>query len=123
MRRRHFLAVVAGAIGSPLIARAQQPDSVPVVALLSSVPFEARRDQLAGFRQGLADAGFIEGQNVHVEYRSAENQIERLPALAAGLVEDRVAVIVTIGGDLPIAAAKQATPNIPVVFVTGGDPV
>jgi putative ABC transport system substrate-binding protein len=87
------------------------------------VPFNTRRDQLAGFRQGLAELGFVEGQSVAIEYRSAENQIDRLPSLAANLVERRVDVIVTIGGDLPINAAKSATTTIPVVFVTGFDPV
>jgi putative ABC transport system substrate-binding protein len=93
------------------------------VGLLSSVPFEARHDQLAGFRRGLNESGFVEGQNLRIEYRSADNRIERLPALAADLVATGVAVIATIGGDLPIEAAKAATTTIPVVFVTGGDPV
>ncbi|HEX8164886.1 MAG TPA: ABC transporter substrate-binding protein [Beijerinckiaceae bacterium] len=123
MRRRTFIAAVAGAAAWPLAGRTQQSASVPVIGLLSSVPFDARRDQLAGFRQGLNEAGLIEGQNVRVEYRSAENQPDRLPALATGLVENGVAVIVTIGGDIPILAARSATASIPIVFVTGGDPV
>jgi putative ABC transport system substrate-binding protein len=123
VRRRTFIAAVAGAAAWPLAGRTQQSASVPVIGLLSSVPFDARRDQLAGFRQGLNEAGLIEGQNVRVEYRSAENQPDRLPALATGLVENGVAVIVTIGGDIPILAARSATASIPIVFVTGGDPV
>jgi putative ABC transport system substrate-binding protein len=122
LRRREVLAGGAGAIAWPLASRAQQP-AIPVLGVLSSVPFEARRDQLAGFHRGLKEPGFIEGQNVRIEYRSADNRIERLPALAADLVNNGVAVIVTIGGDLSILAAKAATARIPIVFVTGGDPV
>jgi putative ABC transport system substrate-binding protein len=96
---------------------------MPVMGLLSSVPFEARRDQLSGFRRGLIETGLVEGQNLRIEYRSADNETERLPALAADLLAKGVAVIVTIGGDLPILAAKAATATVPVVFVTGGDPV
>ena len=123
MRRREFLVLFgASALGWPLASLAQ-PASMPVVGLLSSVPFEARRDQLSGFRRGLNETGFVEGQNLRIEYRSADNELERLPALAADLLATGVAVIVTIGGDLPILAAKAATATIPVVFVTGGDPV
>src|SRR5262249_26526225 len=121
MRRRAFLLGFGGAAVWPLVARAQQP--LPTVGLLSSVPFNTRRDQLYGFRHGLAEAGFVEGRTVRIEYRSAENQSERLPALAADLVERRVNVIVTIGGDNSAKAAKDATSAIPVVFVTGLDPV
>src|SRR5687768_10159588 len=120
-RRREVFVIIAGAMSSPLASRAEQSGSIPIVGLLSSVPFEARRDQLAGFRQGLNEQGFTEGQNVLVEYRSAENQIDRLPALAKALVESGVSAIVTIGGDVPIWSAKSATASIPVVFVTGGD--
>jgi putative ABC transport system substrate-binding protein len=105
----------------PIAVCAQQP--LPTVGLLSSVPFNTRRDQLDGFRQGLAESGFVEGRTVWIEYRSAENQSERLPALAADLVERRVNVIVTIGGDNSARAAKDATSAIPVVFVTGFDQV
>jgi putative tryptophan/tyrosine transport system substrate-binding protein len=96
---------------------------MPVIGLLSSVPFETRRDQILGFHRGLKESGYVEGQNVAIEYRSADNQIDRLPALAADLVNRRVDVIVTIGGDISIQAAKAATTTIPVVFVTGFDPV
>jgi putative tryptophan/tyrosine transport system substrate-binding protein len=105
----------------PLAVRAQQP--MPVIGLLSSVPFETRRDQVAGFHQGLNESGYVEGQNVAIEYRSADNQIDRLPVLATDLVNRGVTVIVTIGGDISIRAAKAATTTIPVVFVTGRDPV
>jgi putative ABC transport system substrate-binding protein len=123
MRRRKFIALLGGAaIPWPFAVRAQQR-TIPTVGLLSSVPFNTRRDQLAGFRQGLAEHGFVEGQSVAIEYRSADNQLDRLPSLAADLVGRRVDVIVTIGGDLPVNAAKGATTTIPVVFVTGFDPV
>jgi len=122
MRRREFIALVGGAAAWPHAAWAQQP-AIPTVGLLSSVPFNTRRDQLAGFRQGLAEHGFVEGQTVAIQYRSADNQLDRLPSLAADLVGRRVDVIVTIGGDLPINAAKSVTTTIPVVFVTGFDPV
>jgi putative tryptophan/tyrosine transport system substrate-binding protein len=122
IRRREFIFTLGGAAAWPLAARAQQP-AMPVIGLLSSVPFETRRDQILGFHRGLKESGYVEGQNVAIEYRSADNQIDRLPALAADLVNRRVDVIVTIGGDIPIQAAKAATTTIPVVFVTGFDPV
>jgi putative ABC transport system substrate-binding protein len=96
---------------------------MPVIGFLSSVPFESRRDQVAGFHRGLNESGYVEGQNVAIEYRSADNQIDRLSALAADLVNRNVNVIVTIGGDISASAAKNATTTIPVVFVTGFDPV
>ena len=123
MRRREFITLLgSAAVGWPLLARAQQ-SALPVIGLLSSVPFETRRDQVLGFHRGLKEAGYVEGQNVAIEYRSADNQIDRLRALAADLVNRRVDVIVTIGGDNSIQAAKAATTTIPVVFVTGFDPV
>src|SRR5260221_3810812 len=120
VKRREFITLLGGAATAwPLAARAQQP--MPVIGLLSSVPFETRRDQVLGFHRGLKESGYVEGQNVAIEYRSADNQIDRLPALAADLVNRRVDVIVTIGGDISIHAAKAATTPIPVVFVTGFD--
>jgi ABC-type uncharacterized transport system substrate-binding protein len=112
----------SAAVGWPLPAHAQQ-SAIPMIGLLSSVPFETRRDQLLGFHRGLKEFGYVEGQNVAIEYRSADNQIDLLRALAADLVNRRVDVIVTIGGDNSIQAAKAATTTIPVVFVTGFDPV
>ena len=124
MRRREVIAFLAGAgaVAWPTASRAQQ-NAIPVVGLLSSVPFEARRDQLAGFHRGLNESGFVEGRNVRIKCRWADNRRERLQDLAADLIKLGVAVIVTIGGDTPIMAAKAATVTTPVVFVTGGDPV
>jgi putative ABC transport system substrate-binding protein len=123
MSRREFITLLGGAaVGWPLPAHAQQ-SAIPIIGLLSSVPFETRHDQVLGFHRGLKESGYVEGQNVAIEYRSADNKIDRLRALAADLVNRRVDVIVTIGGDVSIQAAKTATTTIPVVFVTGFDPV
>ena len=123
MSRREFITLLGGAaVGWPLPAHAQQ-SAIPIIGLLSSVPFETRHDQVLGFHRGLKESGYVEGQNVAIEYRSADNKIDRLRALAVDLVIRRVDVIVTIGGDVSIQAAKTATTTIPVVFVTGFDPV
>jgi putative ABC transport system substrate-binding protein len=119
MRRREFIAALGGMATWPLAASAQQP-ALPVIGFLHSSSPEVYR--LRGFRQGLRDAGFIEGENLAIEYRWADNQIDRLPALAADLVRRQVAVIAT-GGAPSILAAKAATTTIPIVFVVGEDPV
>lgn len=121
MRRRDFLGVMSGAaVALPLSARAQQP-ALPVVGFLNSRGPGENEGILVAFRQGLKEAGYEEGQNVAVEYRWAENQYDRVPALVADLVSRQVAVIVSNGP--PIAAAKAATSTIPIVFAVGFDPL
>jgi putative ABC transport system substrate-binding protein len=122
MRRREFITLLGGAVvGWPIAARAQQP-AMPVIGYLSLGSPESDSYRLTGLRQGLNETGYVEGRNLTVEHRWAENQIDRLPALAAQLVQMRVAVIVTPGlvSTLP---AKAATNNIPILFVVGADPV
>jgi putative ABC transport system substrate-binding protein len=121
MRRREFLAGFAGAAICPLLARAQQDR--PVIGFLHAAARVEFPQQLAAFHRGLNEGGYIEGQNLTIEYRWADNQSERLPELAADLVRQQVAVVVAIGGTQSILAAKNATTTIPVVFNTGADPV
>ena len=121
MRRRDFIAGLGGVATGPLVARAQQP-AVPVVGWLNAVSPESVRELLPEFREGLAETGYVEGRNVTVEYRWAENDSDRLSALAADLVRRRVAVIVATTTSSALAA-KAATQNIPIVFLTGSDPV
>jgi ABC-type uncharacterized transport system substrate-binding protein len=124
MYRRTFIVLVGAAAGCPLAARAQQK-AMPVIGILGFVSPEFRPVQLnlAALREGLAEKGYVEGQNVMVEYRWAERRLDRLPALAAELVARNVDVIVTEGGDATTIAAKHATSTIPVVFHTSSDPV
>jgi putative ABC transport system substrate-binding protein len=122
MRRRDFLGVLGGAaVAWPNMAGAQQ--SVPVVGFLDGTSAEAFAYAMPAFRQGLSETGYLEGRNVTILYRSAEDQNDRLPALAAELVGRGVAVIVTAGGTVSAIAAKAATRTTPVVFMTGVDPV
>src|SRR5262249_39113398 len=106
----------------PRAARAQQ-SGLPVIGLLDSRSPETLADRLRGFRQGLKDAGYIEGENVAIVYRWAENELDRLPPMAADLVRRQVAVIVATGGSAVISAAKSATTAIPVAFLAAEDPV
>src|SRR5262245_41884924 len=121
--RRQFLATLGGtAVAWPLAARAQQP-VMPVVGILAVAAPEANAIRLRAFREGLGTAGYVEGQNVKIEYRWAEAHTGRLPELAAGLVRDRVAVLVAAGGTASAVVAKGATRGVPIVFVAGADPV
>jgi putative ABC transport system substrate-binding protein len=120
MRRREFIAGLGGAAVWPLASRAQQP-AVPVVGFLSAQSADDEY-RIVPFLQGLNEAGYVEGQNVAVEYRWAENQYDRLPALAADLVRRRVTVLVAAGTPAAVAA-KPATTTTPIVFSAGGDPV
>jgi len=119
MKRREFITLFGGAAAWPLVARAQQP--IPVIGILG-VPAPPYAENVSAIRRGLNDAGFVEGRNFEIEFRWAEGQINRLPALAADLVKRQVAVIITMGGIAPLAAAKNATSTIPIVFHMAGDP-
>jgi putative tryptophan/tyrosine transport system substrate-binding protein len=124
MKRREFITLLGGTAAAwPLAARAQQA-GMPVIGFLDiRSPDTMIEDRLRAFRQGLKDTGYVERENVAIEYRWAENQIDRLPDLATELVRRQVAVLVTTGGSGGLAAAKAATTTIPIVFVVAEDPV
>jgi len=123
VNRREFITLIGGAVAAwPRGARAQQP-AMPVIGFLNSASPEAFGPYVAGFRQGLQEGGYVEGKNIAIDYRWAGGQYNKLPALAAELVSRRVSVIAATGGIPSAQSAKEATASIPIVFVTGNDPV
>jgi putative ABC transport system substrate-binding protein len=122
MRRREFIRLLGGAAGWPIAARAQRP-AIPVIGFLSSASPQHYVDRVRAFHRGLKEAGYVEGQNVGIDYRWAEDDNNRLPALAAQLVQRQVTVIVAAGATPSALAAKSATSTIPIVFGIGADPI
>ena len=122
MRRREFISALGSLAAWPLSARAQQP-AMPIVGYLNSTSPGGSAPLVAAFRAGLGETGYVEGQNVQIEFRWAEGQYDRLPELASDLVRRKVDVIATSGGDRSAVAAKSTTQTIPIVSVIGGDPV
>src|SRR3954453_10564619 len=123
VRRRKFMAMFSGAVlAPPASVRAEQP-AVPVIGVLPGGAAAQWTDRMIGFARGLAESGFVDGRNTTIEYRWAEGQFDRLPAMAADLVSRKVAVICAGAGDVAIRTAIEATKVIPIVFTTASDPV
>lgn len=120
--RRTFIAVLGSAAAWPVVTRAQHPATLPIIGFLSSASQGPTEYQVTAFREGLKEAGYVEGQNVAIEYRWANGRYDQLPALASELVNKQIGVIVAVA-PVSAMAAKKAAPNTPIVFVTGVDPV
>jgi ABC-type uncharacterized transport system substrate-binding protein len=122
MRRREFITLLGTSVALPVAVRAQQP-ATPVIGFLRNTDAASSEQLLAAFRQGLAENGYVEGRNLTIEYRWADNHDDRLPSLIADLIRHNVAVIVAGGGTVVALPAIAATKTIPIVFELGGDPV
>jgi putative ABC transport system substrate-binding protein len=120
--RREFITLLGGTAAWPFTARAQRP-TLPVIGWLGTTSADDWVPLVAAFRQGLRETGYVEGQNLTIEYRWAEGQFDKLPAMAADLISRRVSVIIATGSANSTRAAKAATSSIPIVFVIGTDPV